>query len=195
MIASMRAELVAHSEPHKLPIMQRFFKEPIDAYCTYTEHVRRISQRHARQFAEWARETRKELTDELWQSGKFEEGSLAIQLHGRILRHCGPRDFMSCSAWLDRYVANWAHCDALCAEVLGLLLIRHPEWVTQVADWSRSKRLYKRRASAVVLLKGFRSGLFDRELRDVESILAGDKEDLIKKAVRWIRAERKRKQS
>ena len=37
---AIRADLISHSEPWKLPVMQRFFKEPIDAYCTYTEHVR-----------------------------------------------------------------------------------------------------------------------------------------------------------
>jgi hypothetical protein len=84
MHAAIRAELIANSEPWKVAVMQRFFKEPIGAYCTYTAHVRRIAKLHGAEFAAWDATEREALTRRLWQSGKLEEGAVAIQLYARM---------------------------------------------------------------------------------------------------------------
>lgn len=189
LVEAIRAELMAHSEPHKLPIMQRFFKEPVDAYCTYTVHVRRIAKERAKEFAAMDAKQRDAVTNALWQSGKFEEGGMAIQLYARLLKHCDERDWKRFESWLDNYVGNWAHCDALCADVLGPLLIRHPEWVAALPSWAASKKTYKRRAALVAPLKGIRKGLFRGEAESLYSAVDGSSEDILKKALKWLRKE------
>jgi 3-methyladenine DNA glycosylase AlkD len=188
-VESIREELIAHSEPYKLPIMQRFFKEPVDAYCTYTEHVRRIAKERGKEFAAMSGTQRDKVTNALWNSGKFEEGAVAIQLYARRLRHCDERDWKRFETWLDRYVRNWAHCDALCADVLGPLLIRHPEWTRALPAWAGSKKTYKRRAALVAPLKGIRKGLFRKEAEALYAAVDGTSEDILKKALKWLRKE------
>ena len=189
LVEAIRAELIAHSEPHKLPLMQRFFKEPIDAYCTYTVHVRRIARDRAKEFAAMNAKQRDEVTNSLWQSGKFEEGAVAIQLYARLLKSCDDRDWKRFEAWLDKYIRNWAHCDALCADVLGPLLIRHPEWIAMLPAWAASTKTYKRRAALVAPLKGIRKGLFRKEAESLYTAVDGTSEDILKKALRWLQKE------
>lgn len=188
-VEAIRAELIAHSEPHKLPLMQRFFKDPIDAYCTYTVHVRRIARDRAKEFAAMNAKQRDEVTNALWRSGKFEEGAVAIQLYARLLKSCDDRDWKRFESWLDKYIRNWAHCDALCADVLGPLLIRHPEWIAMLPAWTASKKTYKRRAALVAPLKGIRKGLFRKEAESLYSAVDGTSEDILKKALKWLQKE------
>jgi len=189
MHAAIRGELIAHSEPSKLPVMQRFFKDPIDAYCTYTEHVRNIAKKHGADFAAWTEKDRTELTRALWESGKFEEGGVAIQLFARMRRKCGDRERNLFKRWLVKYVRNWAHCDALCADVLGPMFIAHPEWIWEMKEWAVAAPLYQRRAALVAPLKGIRKGLFRAEAEALLLQLTPDREDLIKKAIVWLKKE------
>ncbi|MFN0104541.1 MAG: DNA alkylation repair protein [Bryobacteraceae bacterium] len=189
MHAAIRAELIANSEPWKLPVMQRFFKEPIDAYCTYTVHVRNIAKTYGVEFASWTGRERMALTRGLWESGKFEEGAVAIQLYARMRRKCEYGEWKVFVRWLEKYVHNWAHCDGLCADVLGPVLIAHPEWVGELKNWAVARQVYKRRAALVAPLKGIRKGLFRAEGEELAGLLAGDREDIIKKALKWLRVE------
>lgn len=189
MHAGIRAELIAHSEPEKLPIMQRFFKDPIDAYCTYTGHVRGLAKIHGAAFAAFTDKERTALTRALWGSGKYEEGSVAIFLYARMLRKCTHCDWKIFEMWLEKNIHNWAHCDTLCAEVLGPLLIRHPEWMAELAPWPAAKQRFKRRAALAALLKGIRRGLFRAEAEATLTLLAADTDDMVKKGIVWLRKE------
>lgn len=186
---AIRAELITHSEPGKLPVMQRFFKEPIDAYCTYTAHVRNIAKQHGGEFASWPEKERAVLTRALWESGKFEEGAVAIQLYARMRRKCDYCEWKIFTRWLEKYIHNWAHCDGLCADVLGPMLIAHPEWVGEMKAWAGAKEKYQRRAALVAPLKGIRKGLFLREAEELLALLAADREDIVKKGLVWMRKE------
>jgi 3-methyladenine DNA glycosylase AlkD len=186
---AIRAELIAHSEPWKLPVMQRFFKEPIDAYCTYTAHVRNIAKQHGAEFASWTEKDRAALTRALWESGKFEEGTVAVLLYARMRRKCGHAEWKIFSRWLEKNVHNWAHCDGLRADVLGPMLMAHPEWVKEMKAWAGSTAKYKRRAALVAPLKGIRKGLFLAEADELLALLAADREDIVKKGLVWMRKE------
>jgi len=170
-------------------VMQRFFKEPIDAYCTYTDHVRAIARAHGPAFAAMTPGERDAVTGALWASGKFEEGTMAVFLYARMLRQCGQPEWKRFSKWLDQHIRNWGHCDALCADVLGPLLIRHPEWVTELPKWASSAKTYKRRAALVAPLKGLRKGLFRAECEALYRQVDGASEDILKKALKWLRVE------
>jgi 3-methyladenine DNA glycosylase AlkD len=189
MVEEIRSALIAHSEPEKLPTMQRFFKEPIDAYCTYTDHVRAIARENGAAFAAMSPRERDAITEALWASGKFEEGTVAIFLYARMLRQCGEPEWNRFSLWLDKYIKNWGHCDTLCADVLGPLLIRHPDWIGKLPEWAASSKTYKRRAALVAPLKGLRKGMFRAECEALHARLAGEKEDILKKALKWMRVE------
>jgi 3-methyladenine DNA glycosylase AlkD len=183
---AIRAALVAHAEPWKLPLMQGFFKDPVDAYCTYTPHVRAIAKQHGGEFATWPEQQRTALARLLWASGKFEEGSVAILLFARMRRQCAYCHWKLFSRWLEREVGNWAHCDTLCGELLGPLLIRHPEWMGELREWAEAKQKFKRRAALVAPLKGLRKGLFRGEVVELRERLAGDPEEIVRKGAVWV---------
>ena len=189
MHGAIRERLLARSEPWKLPKMQRFFKEPIDAYCTYTRHVRAVAKEHGAEFAAWTPSERMALTKALWASGKFEEGSVAILLYARMARRLGRPEWDVLAKWLEREVRNWAHCDTLCADVLGPMLIRNPEWVSEMRGRAAAKQTYKRRAALVAPLKGLRKGLFRPEIEELMGLLAGDRDAMVKKGIVWLRRE------
>ena len=189
MHAAIRAELIAHSEPEKLPLMQRFFKDPIDAYCTYTVHVRNLAKKHGAEFAAWSDKDRTALTRALWASGKFEEGSVAILLYARMRRKCAHCEWKLFDKWLQVHIHNWAHCDTLCAELLGPMLIAHPEWLVDLDTWAASPKKYVRRAALVAPLKGLRKGLFRPEAESLKTSLTGDPEEIVRKAIVWLRKE------
>jgi len=186
---AIRAALIANSEPWKLPVMQRFFKDPIDAYCTYTLHVRNLAKQHGAEFASWPETDRTALATALWESGKFEEGTMAILLYSRMRRKLDKKHWNAFSRWLTTYVRNWAHCDALCAEVLGPMMIAHPERISDMKTWAASKAKYKRRAALVAPIKGIRKGLFLLEIEEICALLAADCEDIVKKGIVWLRRE------
>jgi 3-methyladenine DNA glycosylase AlkD len=189
MHAAIRAELIAKAEPEKLPVMQRFFKEPIDAYCTYTVHVRNLAKKHGAEFAAWTDKERTALTRALWASGKFEEGAVAIQLYARMRRKCAHCEWKLFEKWLQANIHNWAHCDALCGDVLGHMLIANPEWIIDMNEWAASNKTYQRRAALVAPLKGLRKGHFRQEAEALKTRLTSDPEEIVRKGIVWLRRE------
>jgi 3-methyladenine DNA glycosylase AlkD len=189
MHTAIRAELIANSEPWKLPVMQRFFKDPIDAYCTYTLHVRNLAKQHGAEFALWPDKDRTALTRALWASGKYEEGSVAILLYARMRRKCTHREWKLFEKWLKKNIQNWAHCDTLCAEVLGPMLIVRPEWIVDMNEWAAAGEKYQRRAALVAPLKGLRKGLFRQEAEALKARLTGDPAEIVRKGIIWLRRE------
>ena len=75
-------------------------------------HVRNIAKQFGAAFAAWNEKERSKLTEALWESGKFEEGAVAIQLYARMRRKCGIREWKIFTRWLEKYVRDWAHCNA-----------------------------------------------------------------------------------
>jgi len=111
----------------------------------------------------------------------------AIQLYARIRRKCGYREWKILTRWLEKYVRNWAHCDGLCADVLGAMLIVHPEWVWELRGWAGGTEKYQRRAALVTPLKGIRRGMFRSEAEELLGLLANAREDIVKKGLVWMR--------
>ena len=143
-----------------------------------------------RSLPSWTEKERTALTRALWESGKFEEGAVAIQLYARMRRKCDYREWKIFTRWLEKYVRNWAHCDALCADVLGPMLIAHPEWVGEMKGWAGSTAKYKRRAALVAPLKGNSQGdVPGRRRNELLALLAADREDIVKKGLVWLRKE------
>jgi 3-methyladenine DNA glycosylase AlkD len=90
-------------------------------------------------------------------------------------------------SWLaNDYCANWAATDALCGEVLGPLIRRHPALTSRLKTWTGKRNLWLRRASAVGIIHSARRG---EQLDDAYAIaewLFKYPEDLIHKATGWM---------
>jgi 3-methyladenine DNA glycosylase AlkD len=90
-------------------------------------------------------------------------------------------------SWLaNDHCANWAATDALCGEVLGPLVRRHPALASKLKTWTGKRNLWLRRASAVGIIHSARRG---EQLDDAYAIaesLFKYPEDLIHKATGWM---------
>jgi 3-methyladenine DNA glycosylase AlkD len=88
--------------------------------------------------------------------------------------------------WLANHCTDWASTDALCGEIIGPLLISHPELVPRLRAWRRSRHLYVRRASAVALIPLLRRGEALDDGYDAALTLGGDPHHLLQKAAGWV---------
>lgn len=88
----------------------------------------------------------------LFQSGKFEEGSVAILLVKPYRDQITSATLPALAAWFDGGVRNWAHSDVLCAELLAPLLETGRLKPAAFRNWRSSPHRFQRRAAAVALL-------------------------------------------
>ena len=59
--------------------------------------------------------------------------------------------FVFYEKWLYKYVDSWGKCDAFCYRVLNPMIELYPELYSNILNWSKSDKVYIRRASLVCL--------------------------------------------
>jgi 3-methyladenine DNA glycosylase AlkD len=102
-------------------------------------------------------------------------------------RYIQPEVFASAQRWIESdRCSSWAVIDALCGDVLAVVLQRHTTAVASIHAWVDSPVLWLRRAAMVTLVKPARHGLFLDETYRLAGKLLCDPEDLVQKAVGWL---------
>ncbi|MCU0245252.1 MAG: DNA alkylation repair protein [Bryobacter sp.] len=149
----IRAYCAAHADPKIAVKWQRYFTEGYDAWGLLDkEH----EFWHAKQ-AEWLARGWKlaellKLGEILFESGKYEEGSLAIRMLATQKDAIGKAEFAKIGRWFEG-IRNWAHTDVLCGEILQPVLLSKRVPVDILTPWRESKHKFQRRAVPVSLLK------------------------------------------
>jgi hypothetical protein len=62
--------------------------------------------------------------------------------------------------------------------IIGHMIVADPRRLQRVFVWSRSKNRWRRRASAVALLRGTNQGLFWDEVQQITGALLEDEDDM-----------------
>lgn len=114
----------------------------------------------------------------------FEAKTLALDITVRKKKELQKTQWSNFSKWLDG-CEGWAMVDGLCCDVLSLFVTQWPELIEKSSGWSRSKNLWKRRASIVIAVRPVRTGQFADELFVRMAELAADHDPMIYKAVSW----------
>jgi 3-methyladenine DNA glycosylase AlkD len=116
----------------------------------------------------------------------LETKAVGIEVLALYRRAFTPRLLATVKAWLARGDAgNWATTDAICGELLGPLLVAHPDLVGRLRAWARHRSLWVRRASVVGLIPPVRKGAALDVLYANARTLESDRHDLIHKACGW----------
>jgi len=115
----------------------------------------------------------------------LEEKVLAVLLLEPCVGDCTAAHFKLFEGWLDR-VSTWADHDALAQYILGKMIVADPRRLRRVFVWSRSPQRWRRRASAVALLRGTNQGLFWSEVQQITAVLLEDEEDIVRKGLAWL---------
>lgn len=192
LLEEIRARFAAAANEGDRAAIRRFFREQVEPYGVKATLVHELTREALPVLRERTPAARNRFFEQLWKSGKFEEGMLVIYLARRFTRGCGECEFKLWERWLDRYVTNWAHCDGISMHLLGAAIAHEPELAGRLEAWTESPNLWKRRSAAASLVREARQGKHKALVGRVLKALERDEADLIKKAVVWLQRERGR---
>lgn len=169
---------------------QQFFKpdENVWIFGVATPEQRRIGGELYQQVrGAWTAAEALAFCETLIKRREMELKNVGIFVLSRHLKSFDKSLLRNIEGWLaGNHCANWAATDALCGEVLGPLIRRHPALVEKLKAWTGKRNLWLRRAAAVGVIHAARRGeLLDAAYVIAESLLKYP-EDLIHKATGWM---------
>lgn len=125
--------------------------------------------------------------NDLWASDFHEEKTLAIvvtSLYHRLFIEKHVKGMFK--SWLDD-CRTWDHVDELCIRVIGQIVLRCPNLLFEISDWSISDLMWVRRASLLAHLPQIRSGSVNYELlENTCERLVTERDFFIGKAIGWV---------
>lgn len=186
MLARIEAELQRLGSPAGVQSVLRYFKEPVDPYGIPAPQIRQLARGVYLEVKHWPVSARNKLCTALMRNGKLESGSLAACLYARFARQCSRCEFKLFESWIDRYVHNWAHTDAIGTTLIEACIRNEPPLVEQLPAWAQSKNRWKRRAAAVSLAKAARRGEHTGVIFAVAGRLMEDRDEMVQKGVGWL---------
>jgi 3-methyladenine DNA glycosylase AlkD len=177
------------SAPHSEEV-QRFFKEEVASRGWYTAELRKVAYRfHRVLLKEQGLDYLVSVADQLFLGRVLEEKNMAVMLLEKSVHDFGPKQFRLFDQWLDR-VSSWADHDALLHYLIGPMVVDEPSRVRFVFEWARSRNRWRRRASAVALIRGARRRMFRSEIARLSEMLLddadADADDMVQKGLGWL---------
>lgn len=173
--------------------MNVFIKTQLEIYGT------RMPDLHA-MGREWARANKKEpmgrtleLCGALWKVPMYDARMLAISILRMMPTRLDIEVINAVEQWYGD-MDNWAHCDALSCYVVGVAVLRHPEYLDHTSKWLSSKNPWKRRASLLAPMMLYRKLKLEPEYSFEQLIkVKDDQEHYVKKTFEWVLREIGRK--
>ncbi|MFC1645302.1 DNA alkylation repair protein [Patescibacteria group bacterium] len=182
----IRKELKENATQKDRESAHKFYKESIKNYGTKTPIVRKIANNHWQEIKNLSKKEIFSICEELLSSDYNEESTIAFQWADKLEKDLVKSDFDVFENWSRKYVNNWSKCDDFCTRIFGKLILKYPELLPKTKKWTRSKNLWMRRISAVILIYAIR-----REERYLPQIfwvsdqLLTDSEDMVQKGYGW----------
>lgn len=186
LLAEIRLSLTERTDPEFRAGQAAFFREAINAYGVRSPEVKAIAARVYREIKAWPAAERDKLADELWKSGRMEEGVIVIYVYRRFRKQCAAREFKLFERWIGRYVHNWAHCDGVASWLAAACIENDPALIPRLLPWTRSANRWKRRAAAVSLLQEGKKGRHTADIFAVSDVLLNDGDDMVEKGAGWL---------
>ncbi len=126
------------------------------------------------------------LAGALWSGDVFEEKILAVILLDRYAKVLDDSSWSLSDSWVDG-ATGWGLSDALAAGPIATMVLAKPARFRTLLRWTRSKNLWRRRASTYALRGFVRARDLDRPLELLERLLY-DEEFWVQRAVgTWLR--------
>jgi 3-methyladenine DNA glycosylase AlkD len=127
----------------------------------------------------------RDLAEELWAEPVFERRACAAFLLDYRVDLLGPADIPA----IRRYVATsgtWALVDPLSADLLGDLLLAHPDAAARLDPWTRDRDFWVRRGALLSQIRPLKADAdFDRFGGWADAML-DEREFFIRKAIGWV---------
>jgi 3-methyladenine DNA glycosylase AlkD len=181
---AIRSELSHLGTAEGVEKTKRYFREPIQTYGCTSSDVKAVTAR-------FLPLTRKNLdltlivAGDLMTGGVMEEnwvGSSLISKHKSRIR---PEHFEIFDQWIDS-LNNWASIDTFTIDVVVEAVKRDPQLVDRLLQWTQSPNRWRRRASAVTLVRSARRGDMLEEAFAIADKLMEDPDDMVQKGAGWL---------
>jgi 3-methyladenine DNA glycosylase AlkD len=192
-IAQIRADLKATTDPKTQKSFQRFFKEQVKYYGVKTETVGKIAKKYWPRVKTLDTQAVFALCEELYRSDYTEEAFIVAFWLPEYMDHLEPADLATFKGWIERYINNWAKCDGFCNHTIGDLIQKYPETAAEVKSWAKSENRWVKRASAVSFIGPAKKGLFLEDAFEICDVLLTDEDDMVQKGYGWLLKEESRK--
>jgi 3-methyladenine DNA glycosylase AlkD len=182
----IRKLLRHHGSPEHAASVQRFFTEPVASHGWRAADLRKAAVRMRRAIlAHASPDYLLQVADKLFRGRVVEEKAMAVLLLEKSVPEFGERECRLLESWLDR-VRNWDDHDALVHMLLGPMLVAEPRRARLGLRWAKSQNRWRRRAAAVVLIRGARKEMFEPEIRRVSDQLLSDQDEMVQKGLGWL---------
>jgi 3-methyladenine DNA glycosylase AlkD len=175
--------LRAEGTPERADGQKAYLKSSLTHLGLTVGHIRREANAAAKEVA--SRDDLVALAEALWASPVFDRRLCAAFLLELRVDLLGAEDL----ALIERLVRDsrtWALVDVLAGDVLGALLVRHPEAAGQLDRWAADGDFWVRRAALLSQIEPLKAGAdLDRFGRYADAML-DEKEFFIRKAIGWV---------
>ena len=187
-LQELRQELKKNIDPAYRESIKRFFKDDqkIAVYGVRIPIVRKIAASYFPRIKQKSKDEIFRMCEEMWASGIGEEKTIASLWISRLESQFSPSDFKFFESWLRKYVANWGACDVLCGYLFGPFILKFPEFMPKIKNWTKSKNRWVRRAAAVVMIVPVRKKKFLEDAFEIADLLFLDKDDMVQKGYGWM---------
>jgi len=122
----------------------------------------------------------------LVESGKYEEGSLAIMFLIKHKKQFTSENFIPITNWLDFGLRNWAHIDFFSSKVIGVFLEKKIVKYESMASWRKAGSKWKRRATPVSMLSLLKMEHDIGTLLSFIECMMDDKERVVHQGLGWF---------
>jgi 3-methyladenine DNA glycosylase AlkD len=151
-----------------------------------TPVVRKLSAEYFQQLEDHDIDAVLKLCETLLQTGATENRTIAFDWAFRCRRQYRPEHFAVFERWLEVYVEEWGGCNDLCTHALGDIILRYPEFLPRLKEWTRAENRWLRRGSAVSLVYAARKGELLSDIFAVAQALLEDPDDMVQKGCGWL---------
>ncbi len=165
---------------------QHFFKEEVKFYGVKTTVVREIAKKFWKEINTLEKPDIFDLCELLFSSDYGEEAFIASFWLPKIADEFEPDDWIVFKSWIEKYVNTWAKCDTFCNHTVGDFLMKYPEFINELKEWTQSKNRWLRRAAAVSLIVPAKKGYFMDDVFEICGRLLLDQDDMVQKGYGWL---------
>ena len=179
LLKQVQKELKEHSTPEAKAAALKFVPNAEKVYGIRTPALNMLAKKY--------KEGGFDLVKDLWNSGAFEEKLLAAKLLNVICKR-DPLLSLKLVAGFSKDISDWAVCDAVGMQSLKPVakIIRN-EIFDLSAKLVKSKNLWERRLSLVIIEVFTRDKSLHNEIMKRVKKLENDEEYYVRKAVVWIK--------
>ena len=187
LVKDIKSVLQAHADPAIVKKYSRYFVEGYDAYGVDLKEIK--VERNA-----WLKDNRQEfgldgflrMGGRLVQSGKYEEGFIAIDFITHFENEFTPATLERLGSWLEYGLCNWAHTDVFSGDVLSEFLVNKIVPLDAFSGWRSAPSKWKRRAMPVTMIKALKTDIPPAALLEFINPMMMDEEKVVHQGLGWF---------